>query len=815
MLGTSKGDEAPSHGNELLSGPSGSTDLSSEREGPVLATNDSEDGAVRYSQGLLIPAPPPPMPEQSDYESRSEFSMPPPQRVQSGRYGADGMPAPPASHYGNTTSSVANSEYSDHGGKTVTTGVTDDGDYLDDAVDEAGGIPMTPSDLDSLRTEEDLAREVRDLKILCCSANIGNAPPDDLNKWLPPHGHGAHIIAVGVQEATWGGRGKKKKAAQKEKEERDTFDEDEDDDDYVPASAPRFQRFDSADPDVALKAGEASDGATPNASDTISTRFIAHLNACKAVQTTRVLSGKGPDFNCTGVGARTFTTFDYAHGHPYVLLATRRAGQMRLYIFARPAVVEMTREVETHSENTGIGGVLANKGGQMVKLRIRGTTLCFVSSHLAAHEGPVYAKARNANVMEILNGCRLGQTSLDATNQFTHVFWMGDLNYRVSSQISENAREYIEKFANQSVSRIPLEGISTDAEDDDPDEEGKIDEPKELAATGAAAKKAAKAAFREYVLDLINSGDFETLYRMDELQQFIRSNVIFCGFDTPVPDFKPTFKVKREQGVSYNEKRIPSYTDRILYKSLPGMQKNLNLQFFKSHEEFSSSDHKPISALFNVRTIPPSAIHKAKKHAPNMAILVLQGLMCRDLPEMDLSVLGGLADPYIKFYSSPPQLIRMQRKGGAKQKRPRTETRQRTLSPKWDDVRLKLNMDYGASLEGCHLMLHVMDYDLSNPDDPIGTGVLNLSEVADTYEEGLEFDIPIHLNGEFRGSVCGRAHLTCRNIEAGLPVNAVQRRVSHMPTVKSLMNRSQAEQLIHEDSAYQVHRGENGKCIIT
>lgn len=77
------------------------------------------------------------------------------------------------------------------------------------------------------------------------------------------------------------------------------------------------------------------------------------------------------------------------------------------------------------------GGIVGNKGGQVVKLSINGTSLCFVSSHLAAHEGGKHLKARNDSVAEILHGARVGRKALDLASQFHHCFFMGDMNYRV------------------------------------------------------------------------------------------------------------------------------------------------------------------------------------------------------------------------------------------------------------------------------------------------------------------------------------------------------------------------------------------------
>lgn len=55
---------------------------------------------------------------------------------------------------------------------------------------------------------------------------------------------------------------------------------------------------------------------------------------------------------------------------------------------------------------TNDGGAVvgaASSGGLAVSLRVGSTSLCFVSCHLAAHEGEKYLKRRHENVHEIIN----------------------------------------------------------------------------------------------------------------------------------------------------------------------------------------------------------------------------------------------------------------------------------------------------------------------------------------------------------------------------------------------------------------------------
>ena len=43
-----------------------------------------------------------------------------------------------------------------------------------------------------------------------------------------------------------------------------------------------------------------------------------------------------------------------------------------------------------------------------------------------------HCEERNASIVEILGGVRAGDKDIDITEQFHHVFWMGDMNYRTT-----------------------------------------------------------------------------------------------------------------------------------------------------------------------------------------------------------------------------------------------------------------------------------------------------------------------------------------------------------------------------------------------
>lgn len=211
-----------------------------------------------------------------------------------------------------------------------------------------------------------------------------------------------------------------------------------------------------------------------------------------------------------------------------VLCAPCVSSQMRLRIFVRMELLDEVTDVEAGAENTGLGHVIANKGGQAIKFVLRGTSFVFVSSHLAAHESAAKCQRRNEDVAEIFHGIRFGNKKYDFL-QFDHVFWNGDLNYRIE---------------------VPPAALKTAVSGN-----GKFETPRAL------------------VMDLVEKRNYGALWEMDELQREMKAGRVFANFRTPRANFKPTFKVMRTNGgangqaTTYNPKRIPSYCDRIVWSS--------------------------------------------------------------------------------------------------------------------------------------------------------------------------------------------------------------------------------------------------------
>eukprot|EP00729_Bicosta_minor_P030967 gene30967-30831_t len=288
---------------------------------------------------------------------------------------------------------------------------------------------------------------------------------------------------------------------------------------------------------------------------------------------------------------------------------------MRLRLYVKTKHTAALSGVETAKENVGLGGVLGNKGGQVIKFELYGQSLCFVSAHLPAHEGQKYMQARNSAVVEIMGGARVGNKVFDLGNQFSHAFWMGDLNYRVNIKGLQGHEDCVDDYEKEWST---VKGL-VDAMD--------------------GAGPAATAALA-------------TLQRGDELGALIEEKKVFVGWDTAAPTFKPTFKVKRAEDLVYIKKRIPSWCDRVLTKSLPGFQTLLKQTLYVQLSCAATSDHKPIRAGYTVQ-FPPALPPTAERNIEvQITFTGLNAEIVRDQKRDRFDT----PDPYLTFFADPLDL---------------------------------------------------------------------------------------------------------------------------------------------------------------
>lgn len=252
-------------------------------------------------------------------------------------------------------------------------------------------------------------------------------------------------------------------------------------------------------------------------------------------------------------------------GPDYKVLEHEACGQMILMVFVHRSLDGLVSNIEASHERTGVAKIGWNKGGQLVKFAIGHTPICFFSAHLAAHQAQT--ARRNADFRKIMAGCRAMDRNLDAALQAHHTFVLGDLNYRIEPPAEEK-------------------------------------EGSEMSTSTSSSRKA--RGMTKQLQAAIANGDWHVLLASDQLSKEIAEGHVLAGFEAPAPNFAPTFKVQRGKvQPTYQPERVPSYTDRILHRSLPGFRPSLELLAFESCPMVTSSDHKPVRAMYRITPSKP------------------------------------------------------------------------------------------------------------------------------------------------------------------------------------------------------------------
>ncbi|KAI9596347.1 Endonuclease/exonuclease/phosphatase, partial [Syncephalis fuscata] len=250
----------------------------------------------------------------------------------------------------------------------------------------------------------------------------------------------------------------------------------------------------------------------------------------------------------------------------YVKIISRQLIGMLIVVYVKCSISDQVREVTSASIGCGLMGMMGNKGAVAVRLRIKDSYLCFINSHLAADTYQV--ERRKQNYWEIVRRASFPNlalmSGLQRMSSYTssnltgylpgssqryfgvfdndHLIWMGDLNYRV-------------------------------------------------AMSGSEVKKH------------LGSGNIEIALTYDQLINERRLKNVFDGFDEGNITFMPTYKYDVGTNVfdTSEKQRTPSWCDRILWRSRTGASKYIQQLSYTSHPELLASDHKPVSADFEIQ----------------------------------------------------------------------------------------------------------------------------------------------------------------------------------------------------------------------
>ncbi|XP_030837928.1 phosphatidylinositol 3,4,5-trisphosphate 5-phosphatase 2B isoform X1 [Strongylocentrotus purpuratus] len=267
---------------------------------------------------------------------------------------------------------------------------------------------------------------------------------------------------------------------------------------------------------------------------------------------------------------------------------------IRIAVLVKPEHQDRISHVRESSVKTGIANALGNKGAVGVSFSFNGTSFCFVNCHLTS--GTEKCTRRNNNFHDILRGLSLGAKGLslfDLNNQFHHIFWLGDLNYRIDWNVQE-------------------------------------------------------------ILTNIKSGHYEVLFNHDQLKIEKDQGKVFVAFEEDDITFPPTYRYELGHRSTYAYKKIkktgirinqPSWCDRVLWKSYPDT--HIINTTYGCTTDIVSSDHSPVFSTFDVGLSASTVIPKEQSEGGTQDVKII-------FTQVDATIVTSMCSSrfYLEFFST-------------------------------------------------------------------------------------------------------------------------------------------------------------------
>jgi hypothetical protein len=564
--------------------------------------------------------------------------------------------------------------------------------------------------------------------VLLCSANIGNEPPDQLslNAWIPRDGILTDVLEDQPYPIPDDPRDKCESVVESLPSEERRFLRNGE---HASVGKDKFDiiaigmqeaTFPVATGENPLKVGKNATNLNTQTTDHVLGERFKEAKSNSTIED-----------NDRGDGDTLFLhQMLQDHLPSYTRVVSHQRGQMRLLIFYNQLEISLD-VLSVQAQNTGKAG-LPNKGGIKAECNINnGTRIALFSAHLEAHEGESKYKTRCSTLGDILCGTQspVPDFHCDASLASHFTFFMGDLNFRT---------------------RLP---------NFEPGSQEHIEEAHRLA----------------------ESKDWTNINKYDELAHAMEENDCLSAFKTLKCHFPPTFKVHRMDGYRYNEKRSPSYTDRILYNANHMMWDRIRPLAYEPIDHFISSDHKPVRGAFEIKlnstlrwrpklekeyhNFPAYRENGQKVGGSNREKMEGEGdsLSRNENMHVRISSIQGhitcekYSTPehtpctYVSFVSTPRDMMKVDTRsdkllsfrgisqslqngdGSAMMLQPgwpRTRCAGRTCNPEWqDEVHFKVQTHYtnGTPMDLTGSMLHVLLLDSQENASLIGSCTVNLT----------------------------------------------------------------------------------------
>ncbi|CAG8558669.1 3518_t:CDS:10 [Funneliformis caledonium] len=235
---------------------------------------------------------------------------------------------------------------------------------------------------------------------------------------------------------------------------------------------------------------------------------------------------------------------------------------MLLIVLVKKVHAPYVKEIKSDCVGVGLMGMMGNKGGVAIRFRFYDSYLCFVNCHLAAD--PNGLERRNQDYLDI---CQRITFPINMSEGYSSLYgWVGD---------------YIPPYAKNAVAgmggMVGISGNTSTAPNDNKVGAGQvmpIFDNDHLIWMGDL----------NYRIDMLSEPEVKSMLEGNKTKLLLK----FDQYDFGTNEWDTSEK-----------KRTPAWTDRILWRS----QDNewCKLLRYKSHMKIALSDHKPVSAIFELK----------------------------------------------------------------------------------------------------------------------------------------------------------------------------------------------------------------------
>jgi len=243
-----------------------------------------------------------------------------------------------------------------------------------------------------------------------------------------------------------------------------------------------------------------------NAADTEPDFVVVGLQECVELKAENVLEIKAEMVeHFSKIWEQQVENALYRYSSTYVKLLSKQLIGIFCCIYAKIDHMPYVHDVRFDNVGVGVMKVMGNKGAVAIRFKFYDSSLCFVCSHLAA--GGQHTDRRNQDYQTIISKIAFsqkGSTKTSSILEHGHIFWFGDLNYRIDLKLTA-------------------------------------------------------------IMPAIQTKNIKGLLKKEQLIREKSAGKVFIGFKEGPITFLPTYKYQANTDI-YDEKKTPAYCDRILWR---------------------------------------------------------------------------------------------------------------------------------------------------------------------------------------------------------------------------------------------------------